>query len=136
MKRPFAPVVSFYAVGLLLAAFFKPPLAALFAASFLVLILVLAVRKFRPFLLCVLLVMAGWTNLVFHTAIISPNDLRRLVGDVTQIATVRGTLIQTPQIKISEHNGDEKEHSLAQMRVKEILMGEGWRPAEGELVVT
>ncbi len=136
MKRPFAPVVSFYAVGLLFAEFFKPPLAALFAASFLVLILVLAVRKFRPFLLCALLVMAGWTNLVFHTAIISPNDLRRLVGDEAQIATVRGTLIQTPQIKISEHNGDEKEHSLAQMRVKEILMGEGWRPAEGELVVT
>ncbi len=113
MKRPFVIVVSFYALGLLLAEFFQPPLLALFAASFLVLILVFAIEKFRPFLLCMLLLLAGWTNLVFHTAIISPYDLRCLIGNQEVIATIRGTLTQTPQQKISEHRGKEMEHYVA-----------------------
>ncbi len=136
MKRPFVAVVSFYAVGLLLAEFFKPPLAALFAIAFVILALFFAFKKVRPVFLGALLILAGWTNLIFHTAIISPNDLRRLVGDEAKIATVHGILTQTPQVKISEHNGDEAEHSLAQVRVIEIKLGEDWESASGELVVT
>lgn len=64
----------------------------LFAASFFVLILFFLAKRFRPFLLCALLLLAGWTDLVFRTAIISPHDLRRLVGDQAEIATIRGTL--------------------------------------------
>jgi Domain of unknown function (DUF4131) len=136
MKRPFVIVVSFYALGLLLAEFFRPPLAALFAASFFILVLVFALKKFRPFLLCALLLLAGWTNLVFHTAIISPYDLRSLIGDQEEIATVHGTLTQAPQIKISEHRGGEVQHSVAQARVSEIQAGTGWQPAVGTIVVT
>ena len=78
MKRPLVAVVSCYVAGLLLAEIFQPPLAALFAASFLVLVLVLVLEKFRPLLIWPLLALAGWTNLAFHTAVISPNDLRDL----------------------------------------------------------
>ncbi len=136
MKRPFVAVVSFYAAGLLLAEFFQPPLAALFAVSFPALLLACVVKRFRPILLCALLTLAGWTNLLFHTAVISPNDLRRLIGNGTEIATVRGALTQTPQIKISQRDGDETAHSVAQVRVSEIQSDENWQPAAGEIVVS
>jgi hypothetical protein len=101
MTRPFITVVSFYGFGLLLAELFQPPLTVLFGLSFFLLFLVFVIAKLRAILLCVLLVLAGWTNLVFHTAIISPNDLRRLIGNSTETeaVTVRGQLLQTPQIK-------------------------------------
>ena len=134
--RPFVVVVSFYSVGLLLAACCRPPLVLLFAASFLMFFLALAVAKWRAFLLCALLVLTGWTNLVFRTAIISPNDLRQLIGDKTETVAVRGVLDRTPQIRISQRRGDETEHSQAQVRVSEIRIGETWQPAEGDIVVS
>jgi Domain of unknown function (DUF4131) len=135
MKRPFVTVVSFYAIGLLLAGFFQPPLTALFTASFLILILFFALKKFRPSLLCALLVLSGWTNLNFHTAILSPNDLRRLIGGETEIVTLRGALAQMPQIKLSQRGGREKEHTLAQLHVAEIQGHGNWQPAVGEVIV-
>lgn len=136
MKRPFVTVVSFYAIGLLLTEYFQPPPIALFSASFSILILFFALKKFQPLLLCALLVLSGWTNLSFHTAIISPDDLRRVIGDHTQIATVRGTLDQAPQIKISARRSLEMEHSLAQVHVAEIQSQGNWRPAAGEIIVS
>lgn len=136
MKRPFVVVVSFYSIGLLLAELFRPTLPILFAASFLVLFLALAVGKWRAFLLCALLVLTGWTNLVFRTGITSPNDLRELIGDKPETVTVRGVLVRTPQIKISERRGDEIARSQAQVRVSEIRTGDIWQPADGEVVVS
>ena len=135
MKRPFVAVVSFYAIGLLLAEIFKPPLPALFAISLVLLLLVFAFEKFRPVWLCALLVLTGWTNLIFHTATISPNDLRHLIGEETEIATVRGTLLQTPQLKIFERGDDETKHSLAQVRITQIRNETDWQPAFGEIIV-
>ena len=134
--RPFIAVVSFYAIGLLLAEFFRPPLAILFASSFLILFLALTIGKCRALLLCALLILTGWTNLVFRTAIISPNDLRLLIGDKTETAAVRGVLVRTPQIRISERRGNEVEHSQAQVRVSEIRIDESWQPANGDVIVT
>ena len=110
MKRPLVAVVSCYVIGLLLAAFFQPPLAALFAASFLVLVLVLVLEKLRPWLIWPLLALVGWTNLASRTAVLSPNDLRALLGNDAAIVTVRGTLVETPHIKIVERDDQETEH--------------------------
>src|SRR5882724_2861999 len=136
MKRPLVAVVSFYAIGLLLAEFSQPPFAALCAISFFALILAITFEKSRPILLCALLILAGWTNLIFHTAIISPNDLRNLIGDKTEILSVRGDLIRTPQIKIIQRNGEETEHSLAQIKITEICRDEKWRPAFGKIIIS
>jgi hypothetical protein len=135
MKRPLAAVVSFYAAGLLLAEIFQPPPATLFAISFSVLILALVLGKLRPVLICLLLALASWTNLVFHTAVISPGDLRNLIGGKTEIVSVRGILIQAPQIKISARDGRQTEHSLAQVKVAGLRPAENWQPALGEIVV-
>jgi competence protein ComEC len=136
MKRPFGIVVAFYAAGLLLAEFFQLPLARLFSFSFALLALAITLPRFRPHLICTLLVLAGWTNLIFHTAVISPDDLRNLIGNETKIVSVRGILTETPKIKISEREGEPTEHSLAQVRVTEIRRGENWQPALGQTVVT
>jgi competence protein ComEC len=136
MKRPLAAVVSLYAIGLLLAEIFQPPLAVLFSIAFVVLVPAFVLEKFRPVLISLLLALAGWTNLVVHTAVISPEDLRNLIGSETQIAAVRGTLIQTPQLKISERDGKETEHSLAQFRVSEIRRDDNWQSALGKIIVS
>jgi ComEC/Rec2-related protein len=136
MKRPFVAVVSGYAIGLLLAEIFQPPLAVLFSISFFVLVLAFALEKIRPILICILLALTGWTNLIFHTAVISPNDLRTLLGNNDSIVSVRGTLTQTPKLKISERDGEPAEHSLAQIRISEIRRGENWQPALGKIIVT
>jgi competence protein ComEC len=136
MKRPLVAVVSCYATGLLLAEIFQPPLAILFSISFFILVLALVLKKFRPILICLLLAFTGWTNLIFHTAIISPNDLRNLIGNETEIANIRGILIQTPQLKISERDGEPTEHSLAQVKVSEIQRDGNWQPAFGKIIVS
>ncbi|HVU28346.1 MAG TPA: ComEC/Rec2 family competence protein [Verrucomicrobiae bacterium] len=136
MKRPLAAVVSCYAAGLFFGNFFTPPLTALFPISFLIFALAILLKKFRPYLLCVLLALAGWTNLVFHTAIISPNDLRTLIGGEAKIVSVRGVLTRAPQIKITERNGEESEHSVTQVQVSEIRFENNWRSALGEILVS
>jgi hypothetical protein len=136
MKRPLGIAVAYYAAGLLLAGVFQPPVAALFCSSFVVFVLAFVLEKFRPVLMGLLLALAGWTNLMVHTAVISPDDLRNMIGSETEIATVRGILIQTPQLKISRRDGEPAEHSLAQIQVSEIRRDDNWRPASGQIVVT
>ncbi len=136
MKRPLVAVVSSYTVGLLLGAAFQPPLAALFAVSFFVLVLALVLEKLRPFLIWPLLALAGWTNLASRTTAVSPDDLRSLIGNDAAIVTVRGVMIETPRLKIVERDDLETEHSLAKVRVTEIRRGENWRPACGSIIVS
>ena len=136
MKRPLAAVVACYAAGLLFGKNFQPPLAALFAVSFLFLALIALLEKSRPILICILLALAGWTNLVVHTAVISPDDLRMLIGSNDAIASVQGTLVETPKLKIYGRDGGQTGHSLAQVSVTELQRGENWRPAAGSIIVT
>jgi ComEC/Rec2-related protein len=135
MKRPFVAVVSCYAIGLLVAGIFQPPLAALFAAAFVLVVLVLVLGKLRPLLIWPLLALVGWVNLASRTAVVSPNDLRTLMGNDAAIVSVRGTLIETPHLKIAERDGQETEHSLAKVQVTGLRRGDNWRPAVGAIIV-
>ncbi|MGO9478894.1 MAG: ComEC/Rec2 family competence protein [Limisphaerales bacterium] len=136
MKRPLVAVVSIYSAGLLLAEFVQPPLVALFAIAFIVLLAALILERFRPWLCWPLLVLAGWTNLASRTAVVSPHDLRTLVGTNDALVTVRGTLATTPHLRLSERDDQPVERSLAQVRVAALRQDSGWRPAVGDLVVT
>jgi competence protein ComEC len=134
MKRPLLAVVSCYTIGLLLGEVFQPPLTALFSISFVALALALVAGKLRPFLIWLLLALAGWTNLTSRTAVVSPNDLRALLGDEPAIVVLRGTLIETPHLKIVERDGQETERSLAKVRVAGLRRGENWQPAFGTII--
>ncbi len=136
MNRPFVSVVFAYAAGLLLAQLVHPPLKALFAAAFFVLVLVLVLEKIRHILIWPLLLLVGWTNFAARTAVVSPNDLRPLLGNQTAPVTVRGELAETPRLKIVERDGEETWRNAARVRVSEIRRAEIFLPAAGEILVT
>jgi competence protein ComEC len=136
MKRPLVAVVSCYTIGLLLGEAFQPPLIALFVISFFVLVLVLASGKVRPNFIWPLLALAGWTNLASRIAVVSPNDLRALLGNEPAIITARGVLTETPHLKIADRDGQATEHALARIRVTGLRRSESWQPAAGEIIVT
>jgi ComEC/Rec2-related protein len=136
MKHPFVAVVLSYAAGLLLAEFFQPPITILFVAAFLVLLVLLVLDKLRPFLIWPLLTLVGWTNLCIHNAAISPDDLRKLLGNEPALVTLRGTLAETPSLKIYERDGEQTEHTLAQVHVTELRRVEDWQPAVGDIIVS
>ncbi|HXE42797.1 MAG TPA: hypothetical protein VN516_07210, partial [Candidatus Baltobacteraceae bacterium] len=113
MKRPFVPVVVSYATGLFLAEIFHPSVALLFTVSISILVAAFVLEKFRSYLIWPLLVMMGWTNLASRIEIISPNDLRTLMGKDAQIVTVRGTLPETPGTRIYFQDEEEIQRSVA-----------------------
>ncbi len=136
MNCPLVAVVFAYAAGLLFAQLFQPPLAALFGFTFFVLVLVLVFKKARLFLIWPFLALVGWTNFAAHTAVISPNDLRTLLGREPAIVTIHGTLAETPRLKIVERDEEEKWRSVVRVRVREMRRENNFLPADGEILAT
>ncbi len=140
MSRPLASAVTVYAAGLLLGQFFQLPPVVLLSLTtlFLIasLITMLVATKLRPFFFWPLLVLAGWTNLICHTAIVSPNDLRTLLGNEPSLVTVRGELAETPRLKIIVRDEVETWRNVARVRVTEIRQAESFIPVTGEILVT
>lgn len=134
MKRPLGLVVLLYGGGLLLGEFFHPPLSFLFAASLAITAAGAGFSRLRPFLLAALLVFTGWTNLVCRTAVISPHDLRRLLGERPELAEVRGVVEETPRVRISVRNGKQNARTLARFRIFALRRGGHWQPAFGKVI--
>jgi ComEC/Rec2-related protein len=134
MKRPLCSVALLYIGGIFLGQWFHPPLAVLFAFSFLGAFAALLWSRGRLFLLRLLLVLAGWTNLSWHTAIISPNDLRLLAGPGTEDVIVRGALRASPMPRIFERQGRELWHSSVVINAEQIRFSRGWQPAFGKII--
>ena len=80
MKRPLGSVALLYASGLGLAEVFHPGLTILFSVSLTIAVAALVVGRARAFLLWPLIVLTGWTNLAWHTAVVSPHDLRNALN--------------------------------------------------------
>ena len=136
MKQPFASLALAYAAGLLLAQGFHPMLAALFGVSFFLLVLVLVLEKFRSLLIFPLLALIGWTNFAVRTAVISPDDLRTELGSAAALVTVRGTLLETPSLRIFLRDEEMVKRSVVSLRVEALRRDENWRPATGDIIVT
>lgn len=137
MKRPLLGVALLYVTGILIGEFFSiSPFILLSAALPLTILAVLSPRLRFP-LLMVVLVLAGWANLRLHRAIIAPDDLRCLAGESPSIATVRGTVGETPAIR-SFQNRDQLLWRT-QTRLEVIAWQsnkQDWVPAMGTVVVT
>ena len=136
MKHPLAASVIWYAAGLILAETFYLPPVALFAAAFLILLPALLLKKLRPLLIGPLLALAGWTHLTVQSGALSPHDLRARAGDSPALVTIRGTLGDTPGLRILERDGRQTEHTLAEVRLSELQGTNGWQPALGSVLVT
>jgi len=136
MKRPLLPVALCYGSGLLLADVSQPPLRYLFASAFLLLVLAVAWSRGRIFLLWPLLILVGWANLVSRTAILSPNDLRTIIGSEAALVRVRGTLVETPSQRVYERGDQQTSRTLARLRVTQVARQEDWQPASGMVMVS
>jgi len=135
MHRPLAIVALLYVSGVLLGDYISARLPWLFAFS-----LVLAAASFlwssaRVYLLSVLAVLAGWTNLTTRTAVISPFDLRTLVGTNVEFVTLRGTLCETPSQRVYEHRDKESWRTMARIEVVALQRDARWQPAFGQVAV-
>jgi competence protein ComEC len=134
MKRPLCAVALLYLAGILLGQWLHPPLTALFAFSFLTALASLVWARGRLSLLACLLVLAGWTNLNWHTAVLSPNDLRLLAGSETADVLLRGTLNASPLPRIYERQGTELWHSSTVINTEQIRFARGWVPCFGKVI--
>jgi len=128
-----------FAAGIVLAdvAPFSPPAWLLLAVSTAIAVASLAWSRARPVLVWVLLFAAGATGLFLSKAVLSPVDLRLVAGDQPVIATLRGTLSETPYHRIYDHKEEETWRTLAHLRVSAIRLKNGnWRSADGHIVVS
>ena len=139
MKRPLGIVALLYGCGLAMGEISQPPLTLLFFISLAVAAVALLVPKLRASLLWPLVLLAGWTNLTWRTAVLSPHDLRALQGDVAELTAVRGELAGTPSQRPPAYTlpaAVQKWHTLAQVRVTGLRKGSRWQPATGQIAVS
>lgn len=136
MKRPLLPVALVYVGGLLLAEAIQPPLFLRFSLAFTLLLLTLAWARARAVLIWPLLAVVAWVNLGSRMAVVSPNDLRKVAGHEAALVTVRGTLAETPTLRIYGHGELESFRTLARIRVQALARGGAWQPAEGPVMVS
>ena len=125
-----------YGIGLLLAQLLHPPLAALLVTLGILLVPVLTLKIPRVYLIWPLLAVLGWANFTWRTAVLSPRDLRLLLGDEPALVTVRGVLAETPDVKIVQRDQQEQWHSMARVRVREIRRDGDFQTATGEVLAT
>ena len=135
MKRPLVTVGLLYVCGLLLGVLWQPPVLLLFISAFVLLIGAISFSRLRHFLLWPLLILTGWTNLAYHTAILSPQDLRTRLTDEPEQIVVRGKLCDTPSQRLYIQDDQESWRTLARMNVAALGRDANWEAARGQFIV-
>ena len=138
MNRPLISVALAYTGGILLARYVPvaPPLWWLFAAALGLAFLALGCSSCRAWLLLPVALFTGWTHLATRTAILSPHDLRLLVGESAELVTVRGTLGATPTQRVYVRDEQESWRSLTQIQVSALRRDGRWEPALGPVTAS
>lgn len=137
MRKPLPLVAVLYAGGLILAQ--HTPTAGLTWLFLLAMglgLTALACNSARGILLLLLLPVAGWTNLLARTSVLSPHDLRLLVADRVEFVTLRGTLRATPVLRVSRQRNRQFQRSVVEMDVGALFRAGHWQPAFGRVVAS
>ncbi len=137
MKRPLLLVTLPYVAGILLGNYFSLSPWLLIATALGLLVLALVWSRARLILLWPLLLLTGWTNVTLRTAILSPHDLRNILSPEPQLATIRGTLRETPSLRVFEYDEKESWRTMARLDVTAVRPHhQAWRPAAGRIAIT
>src|SRR6266850_889895 len=137
MKRPLLLAGLLYVAGILVGNFVTVPLAILLPVSVVLAIAAIVWAAARLYLLSPLILLTGWTGYTFRTAIISPNDLQRVLGSGPEIVTVRGILSKTPTIRYSEVADKITWHTMARVDVSALRPNRGdWKAASGRMAIS
>jgi len=130
MKRPLLTVAVLYVSGLLIADVVPFELTSLLCCSFATGVVALACGSVRPYLLGLLIMLVGASNLTLHKAILSPYDLRVLIGEKAELVTIRGRLVQTPSQRLYEFGETENWRTVGQIELESIRRNNSdWEPA-------
>lgn len=136
-KHPLVAVALFYIVGIIIAdniILHWLWLGCLWSVALLVATLF---PHARQQLLGAAILLAGAANSVLSTAVISPHDIRSLLGNTPQIATVRGRLTETPYQRVYERNQRESWRTIAFLQIDSVSFGRKTNePACGKVVVS
>lgn len=136
MRYPLVIPTLLYVAGILLGDRFPLPLAGLFGLSFAALLVALAWPRARRAGLAVLLLLAGWTNQVRHTAVLAPDDLRLLPTE-TVLVQLRGRLVETPSQRVFDRGEDESWRTLVWVDAQAIRpQGAAWISASGRVAAS
>ena len=136
MKRPLGIVAVLYACGVLIGNYVPLRLSCLIAISAAFLIGIIVTPRLRIHLLRLLFIFLGWTNFAWHTAIINPTDLRVILGNDPQLLTIRGTLAETPQLRVYPSDEGESLRTVARVNTIAIERGTNWQPTTGQIAIT
>ncbi len=136
IKRPLGIVAVLYACGLLLGEYFPLPPTCLIAITLALAAGTFLAPRLRLHLVRLVLVFVGWTNFTWHAAITSPTDLRVVLTNEPQLATVRGTLAETPTQRVYLTDEGESLRTIARLKISDVLRGTNWQPASGKISVT
>jgi competence protein ComEC len=136
MRGSLPTVALLYACGISCATFTTIPLPWLFGVSFALASLAISYRPVRSICLWALIVFTGWTSLAARTAILSPRDLRTLVGQNIEYVALRGKLCETPVHRVFERDDRPSWRSMAQLQVSEICRQDQWQPAYGRVAIS
>ena len=134
MRRPLVIVALLYTAGLLLAEWAPLPLPLLLIPGLCLCGLTFVWERARPWLLIPLIVIAGFANLVSHTAIMSPADLRVLLSPEPTDTAVRGRLAAAPSIRSFIRDEQESFRTLAVVEVTSLWRNGEWIPATGQIM--
>jgi competence protein ComEC len=136
MKRPLVPITVLYAGGILWGEYFRAPLIPLLAGCIGLVLVAIVWRVLRTWLLYALFFLTGWAGMLMSSAVISPHDLRTLLGSEPQIATVRADLTDTPSMREHETVNRLTVRTLARAQVTAIqFKGRDWQPAKGGIAI-
>lgn len=135
---PLVPVALLYTLGILLGRWVPLPLPWLFGGCLLALVawFVAGQWPWRQWTLAALLILTGWTNLVYRTQPLSPIDLRHLLKGEPELVTVRGVLTETPSERLQERRGREYSRMIACVEVSQIERNGNWERAYGQIIVS
>src|SRR5436190_16900437 len=117
MRRPLILVALLYVAGILLGTIVRIHLELILGAALALCVLALSCARVRPVLIVPLCLLTGWTGQTFHTAVISPNDLRRMIGVEPALATFRGTIRETPSYRVFVQGDKELWRTVCQLDV-------------------
>lgn len=136
MRRPLVIVAVLYACGLLLAEVAAPPLIQLITAGFALAVTALFWERMRCWLLVPLVIVVGWANHTSRTVILSPHDLRNELTKEPAEVALRGSLVETPSVRMFIRDEVESYRTLAVIEVTEMSRGGKWIPAVGQVLTT
>src|SRR5512139_4021674 len=134
MRHPLVPVAIYYGAGIILGRGVEGLVywPGLLVAAWLGALVYVAWVGARPYLVSPVFVLAGAAHYTLQTAVISPYDLRTLLGEEPVYARLVGVLETAPQRRVQQRGEEERNRSTAQLQVRRLCReGRSWEPAHG-----